>query len=84
MLKFITISDTHGKHQQLQLPQGDVLIHAGDVTSRGRKAEVIDFIKWFSEQDFEFKFLLQVIMIFILKRQQLVILKALFLLLFFI
>jgi Icc-related predicted phosphoesterase len=55
MLKFVTISDTHGKHQQLALPKGDVLIHAGDISSRGHKAEVMDFINWFSDQDFEFK-----------------------------
>ncbi len=47
-MKFITISDTHGLHRDLQLPKGDVLIHAGDITNHGREEEVIDFLDWFS------------------------------------
>jgi len=54
-LKFVTISDTHGLHHKLVLPKGDVLIHAGDVSRRGKEAEVIDFIKWFAAQDFAHK-----------------------------
>lgn len=54
-MKFVAISDTHGKHKNLILPSGDVLIHAGDVTREGQEAEVVDFLKWFHEQDFRFK-----------------------------
>jgi predicted phosphodiesterase len=57
-LKFVTISDTHGKHDSLSLPVGDVLIHAGDCTSRGSELEVINFLNWFSKQDFEHKILI--------------------------
>ena len=28
------ISDTHGKHELLRLPPGDILLHAGDILSR--------------------------------------------------
>ena len=47
------ISDTHNKHNQLEgkLPGGDILIHAGDITSLGRKDEVKRFIKWFNNID---------------------------------
>ncbi len=54
-LKVIAISDTHGYHHQLSLPSGDVLIHAGDVSSRGSEREIKDFLRWFGDQDFKFK-----------------------------
>jgi len=54
-LKVIAISDTHGYHHQLSLPSGDVLIHAGDVSSRGNKQEVQDFLQWFSDLNYEHK-----------------------------
>ena len=38
-----TISDTHGLHHQLQLPGGDLLIHAGDVCNRGTQIEAANF-----------------------------------------
>ncbi len=52
-MKIVLISDTHGRHRQLKLPKGDMLIHAGDVTLKGRREEVADFLKWFSIQPFE-------------------------------
>ena len=54
-MKFVAISDTHCRHYNLKLPKGDVLIHAGDVTYRGRQDEVEDFLKWFREQPFRYK-----------------------------
>jgi Icc-related predicted phosphoesterase len=57
-LKFTAISDTHGKHQQLSLAPGEVLIHAGDISGRGNETEVIDFLNWFTQQNFEHKILI--------------------------
>ena len=54
-LKFVAISDTHGRHHSLKLPKGDVLIHAGDITYKGKKSEVEDFLKWFSLQNYTHK-----------------------------
>jgi Icc-related predicted phosphoesterase len=54
-MKFVTISDTHFKHSSLVLPKGDILIHAGDITRKGDKSEVVDFLNWFEKQDFEYK-----------------------------
>jgi len=54
-LKVIAISDTHGYHDLLTLPSGDVLIHAGDVSSQGSKQEVQDFLQWFSDLNYEHK-----------------------------
>lgn len=54
-MKFVTIADTHGKHQSLKLPPGKILIHAGDITMKGEREGVVDFLNWFSLQDFEYK-----------------------------
>lgn len=54
-MKLIFISDTHGKHEQLSLPPGDVLIHTGDVSGRGTVREIQSFLDWFSEQDYKYK-----------------------------
>ena len=51
MKKRITfLSDTHGKHKQItsHLPGGDILIHAGDISSMGYPREIKDFCKWFN------------------------------------
>lgn len=43
-MKIICISDTHSYPlSKLDLPEGDLLIHAGDATSRGSEGEVNDF-----------------------------------------
>ena len=35
-MRIVCISDTHGRHKKLKnIPDGDVLIHAGDITPRG-------------------------------------------------
>ena len=49
------IADTHSRHRAIRLPKGDVLIHAGDISYRGEKLEVEDFLTWFRKQDFEHK-----------------------------
>jgi Icc-related predicted phosphoesterase len=47
------ISDTHNKHKQVtsSLPGGDLLIHAGDISSMGYKHEIQQFCKWFDSLD---------------------------------
>lgn len=42
-MKIVVISDTHGRHRDLTIPPGDVLIHAGDLTMHGEMAMVQDF-----------------------------------------
>jgi Icc-related predicted phosphoesterase len=54
-MKFVIISDTHGQHRNLILPQGDVIIHAGDISRRGERDEVIDFLNWFRDLPFDHK-----------------------------
>ena len=55
IMKLICISDTHNKHHQIPIPDGDVLIHAGDITEGGTKREVLDFLEWFSSQPHQHK-----------------------------
>ena len=53
-MRFVALSDTHGKHN-FELPPGDVLLHAGDVSSRGLKSEIQRFLDWFSSLDYTYK-----------------------------
>jgi Icc-related predicted phosphoesterase len=45
-IRFVCISDTHGKHRELKLPDGDVLLHCGDFTDKGTHEEIMDFNEW--------------------------------------
>merc|ERR1719312_663751 len=45
-VRLVCISDTHGKHWDLQIPTGDILIHSGDFTNTGTYQEVEDFDLW--------------------------------------
>lgn len=47
-MKIICISDTHNQHEKIDIPHGDVIIHAGDFTEAGTKAETYNFLNWFS------------------------------------
>lgn len=52
-MKIVCISDTHAPeyHNQLVIPECDLLIHAGDFSYRGRwEKEVEPFIDWFIQQ----------------------------------
>lgn len=42
-IKIVALSDTHGKHGGMDVPEGDVLVYAGDMTSRGNISELRDF-----------------------------------------
>lgn len=42
----VAISDTHGLHRSLTIPEGDILVHAGDITRSGELETVVDFNEW--------------------------------------
>ena len=42
-MKLIAIADTHGLHRSLEIPDGDILIHAGDLTRHGSLEDVLEF-----------------------------------------
>lgn len=58
MTKIVCISDTHNRHRDITLPEGDILVHAGDSTNMGRVNEVEDFLSWFNDQDYKEKIMI--------------------------
>jgi len=46
MLRIVCVSDTHGKHRKTMIPDGHILLHAGDLTEHGKLDEVEDFNRW--------------------------------------
>jgi len=54
-VKIICISDTHGEHSAVQPPNGDVLVHAGDITEHGSRDDFHSFIEWMASQPHEHK-----------------------------
>ncbi len=47
-VRVVCISDTHGLHREVAVPEGDLLLHAGDITSRGSEQQIREFNAWFS------------------------------------
>ncbi|MEI6947783.1 metallophosphatase domain-containing protein [Paraflavisolibacter sp. H34] len=54
-MKFVAISDTHCRHKSLKLPPGDVLLHCGDISYKGQKNEVVDFLNWMASLPYTHK-----------------------------
>jgi Icc-related predicted phosphoesterase len=54
-MRIIAISDTHGYHRRLTIPEGDMLICAGDFSMRARLTDVVQFGDWFNNQPHEHK-----------------------------
>jgi Icc-related predicted phosphoesterase len=45
-MRLVCISDTHGLHGQMVVPEGDILLHAGDLSKRGEPYEISIFDDW--------------------------------------
>lgn len=45
-MKLVLISDTHGNYGKVVVPDGDVLIHCGDITASGTLGEYVAFNEW--------------------------------------
>lgn len=45
-MKIVLVSDTHGLHNSVRVPNGDILIHAGDLSSSGTDSQVAASAKW--------------------------------------
>ena len=60
-MKITLISDTHSKHGQItnDLPGGDLIIHAGDLSSMGYQEELKWFFEWYKQLPYDHKVLLQ-------------------------
>lgn len=57
-MRLVCISDTHSMHRQVTVPDGDILIHAGDCLGVGTLEELEDLDNWFSEQPHRHKILI--------------------------
>ena len=56
--RIVAISDTHEKHGQIRVPEGDILVCAGDITINGKPAAVSEFNAWFAAQPHRHKLLI--------------------------
>ncbi len=54
-MKIVCISDSHNQHENIILPEGDMIIHSGDLTGIGTTGEVMSFLEWFKNLDFKYK-----------------------------
>lgn len=52
-MRLVCISDTHGQYPAI--PDGDVLIHAGDLTMMGQQDAILQTMKWIGEQPHKYK-----------------------------
>lgn len=52
-MRLVLIADTHGMHNRITVPDGDVLIHAGDLTMSGSRREYEPVAKWLNNQPHE-------------------------------
>lgn len=55
MARLCLISDTHELHEAVKIPEGDILVHAGDMTLEGSPAAISSFGHWLHKQIFPFK-----------------------------
>lgn len=55
MWRVVCMSDTHGKHRKIRVPDGDIIVMAGDAASWGRLSGLWDFFDWFAELPHEHK-----------------------------
>jgi Icc-related predicted phosphoesterase len=50
MIRLVLMSDTHGHHRQVEVPDGDLLVHAGDFTFfNGSTFAIRDFNDWLGQ-----------------------------------
>ncbi len=54
-MKIVCLSDTHNCSEQIAVPDGDILIHAGDATITGTIDEVVLFNEWFASLPHKYK-----------------------------
>ncbi|MFV8226326.1 metallophosphatase domain-containing protein [Christiangramia aquimixticola] len=54
-MRLVCLADTHNQHHDIALPDGDVLIHAGDFTDGGTRNETNNFLNWIAAQPHKYK-----------------------------
>ena len=49
IVRFVLISDTHNRESEIdEIPDGDVLLHCGDLTNKGKVEELKSVNDWFA------------------------------------
>ncbi len=48
-MRIVCLSDTHNCNEQIDVPDGDILIHSGDATVMGTVEEIKRFDEWFRD-----------------------------------
>lgn len=57
-MRLVALSDTHGQHGKVIVPEGDILVYAGDFCTHGFSfGEVFSFRDWFKSQPHKYKIL---------------------------
>ncbi|MGA2606219.1 MAG: metallophosphatase domain-containing protein [Terriglobia bacterium] len=70
-MRIVLISDTHGLHRQLEVPNGDLLIHAGDFTLNSKPPSIVsDFNSWLGSLPHRYKIIIPGNHEFILEEQR--------------
>lgn len=49
-MRLVCLADTHKRHEEVYLPDGDVLIFSGDMCGGGVESSARRFINWFGKQ----------------------------------
>jgi len=57
-MRLVALSDTHGYHKKLTVPDGDILIYAGDFSMRARLSDVVLFANWLNSLPHEHKIII--------------------------
>ena len=54
-MKITFFSDTHSLHEQVIVPQADMVVHTGDISKLGQSKDVKKFIRWFTALPHRYK-----------------------------
>ncbi len=54
-MRIIATSDTHGRHRELEVPDGDIFIFCGDWTNTANVRDTQDFFEWVSKLPHRYK-----------------------------
>lgn len=54
-MRLVLLSDTHTMHNQVKVPDGDVLVFAGDATFTGKRDQWVEFLYWLRRLPHEHK-----------------------------
>lgn len=57
-MRIVCISDTHGQEAGLNLPDGDMLIHAGDLTLSGTTTQINESLAYFAKLPYKYKIII--------------------------